>query len=310
MANLQYTLQSGRRLGVTAMGRPGSRRVIVFCHSAPGSSLFDPDPYVSSSRDVHILAFDRPGYGSSDPLPDGQWPTVGQAADDIGEYLRASENTAHGLDRHEFDSVGAVGWSAGGTVALALAAQHPDLVDRVAVVGTPAPDDKVPWIDPELAEVTDRLAKESPDAAIEQLVDIFRTQLADRLPSQDPEDPAPLDLLKPCGADEDALDRPGVRQRLGVMLRDAFRQGPVGVASDILGYVTQPRAFDFSDVHAKTLVVYGEADAVAGRKHAVWYRRHIDDVRVEMVPNVGHLAIIPAWDRLLAFLAPGTKPRL
>lgn len=310
MASFQYTLESGRKIGITALGEPGARRVVVFCHAAPGSSRFDPDPYASNNRDVHILAFDRPGYGSSEPLPRGHWPTIGGAADDIGEYLRASENTAHGLDRHEFDSVGAVGWSVGGTVALALAARHPDLVDRVALISTPAPNSEVPWLDSRVTEIVDRLGTQSPDAAIKEMIDLIDTKAGGDLPAQDPETPAPLGLLGVTDADERTLARPGVRQRLGEMLRDAFQQGSVGLASDILAYTLGPPNFEFPDLHTKTLLLYGEDDETAGQKHAIWYRKHLADARAEMVPDAGRLAVVPAWDRVLAFLAPGTRPRL
>lgn len=308
MANFQFTLSSGRRLGITGMGNPRAKRVVVFCHSAPGSSHFDPDPVASASHDVHILAFDRPGYGSSDPLPPDQWPSVSGAADDISEYLHSSEETAQALNKHELDSVGAGGWSAGGRVALALAAKHPDLIDRVAVVATPAPNDQVQWIDPELSAMSDHLATLPPDAAIEQLVGMFEKQMANALPPADPEESVPLDFLGagPSAGDANAaaLAYPGARERLDGMLRDAFRQGPVGAASDILSYTARPWGFDLAAVRAKTLLLYGDADAVAGHAHAIWYRKHLADARVEMVPDIGHLLIIPTWARVLAHLAP------
>ncbi|WP_433862063.1 hypothetical protein [Streptomyces sp. L7] len=67
MANLTFTLRSGRRVGVTTLGDPVAERVIVFCHPAPGSSVFDPDPDASANRGVHIVSLDRAGYGSSAP---------------------------------------------------------------------------------------------------------------------------------------------------------------------------------------------------------------------------------------------------
>ncbi len=80
MANLTFALRSGRRVGVTTLGDPSASRVVVFCHPAPGSSVFDPDPDASADHDVHIVALDRPGYGSSDPWPAGTWPGIARAA--------------------------------------------------------------------------------------------------------------------------------------------------------------------------------------------------------------------------------------
>jgi pimeloyl-ACP methyl ester carboxylesterase len=136
-----FRLASGREIGVHRFGpEPGDgERTIVFCHAAPGSGAFDPVPHETERRGVTILAPDRPGYGHSAMVRDGEWATVDRAADDIAEIL----------DRIETGRVGVVGWSAGGRVALALAARHPDRVDRVVVVATPAPDEEVPWIPPE-----------------------------------------------------------------------------------------------------------------------------------------------------------------
>jgi pimeloyl-ACP methyl ester carboxylesterase len=91
------------------------------------------------------------------------------------------------------------------------------------------------------------------------------------------------------------------------MLRDALAQGTRGLAADILSYTARPWGFDLGAVSAKTLIVNGQADAIAGNAHATWYQRAIPDARVEMFPQRGHLVVVPAWDRVLSHLAPGTK---
>lgn len=307
MANFQFTLSSGRRLGVTALGSPVARHVVVFCHSAPGSGVFDPDPAVTAGRDVHVIAIDRPGYGSSDPLPTGTWPTVAAAADDISEYLHSAEGAAHALGISQLDSLGVVGWSAGGRVALALAAKHPDLFRRVALIATPAPNEGVPWIPPEQAAISARLSTLGAAEAIERLGTMLATQLGTRMRPADPEAEIPLDQLGVCAADEAALARPGARDRLEKMMRDAFRQGAIGVASDILSYTARPWGFEMAAVQADTLLSYGAADPLISPAHARWYADHLADARVDLEPDVGHLVVVPAWDRVLAHLAPGSK---
>jgi pimeloyl-ACP methyl ester carboxylesterase len=302
MANFQFTLSSGRRLGVTARGNPQAKHVVVLCHPAPGSSVFDPDPTVSADHDVHIVAIDRPGYGSSDPLPTGEWPTVTGAAQDIAEYLHAVEGTAGALNLSELDAVSAVGWSAGGRVALALAAAHPALVHRAAVIATPAPNDEVEWIPAEFAEMSQKLSSLPADEAIEQLTTAFTTQMADQIPVQHSDEPVPLDQLGISGADAGALSRPGVQDRLELMMRDAFRQGTIGVVTDILSYTARPWGFDLGDVQAETLLVYGGSDALVDRAHAAWYRAHLPHTDVQIVPDVGHLVVVPAWASVLEHL--------
>src|SRR5690349_4801923 len=146
-------------------------RLVVFCHCAPGAGMFDPDPELTHGSKVTLLSVDRPGYGRSDAIAPGDWATVASAADDIAAVLDAV-----GTGR-----VGVVGWSAGGRVALALAARHPGLVDRVVVAATPAPDEEVPWVDPEQRVELDRLASVGAADAV--------AELQARLGSLVPEDP-------------------------------------------------------------------------------------------------------------------------
>ena len=308
MADRTFTLRSGRKVGITGLGDPDAERIVIFCHAAPGSSVFDPDPDASSERRAHIVALDRPGYGSSDPWPAGSWPSIVQAADDIAEYLRSVvvAESVIGVTRPR--TVGVAGWSAGGRVALAVAARHPQLVDRVAIVGTPAPNEAVPWIAPAQQELSDQLAAMPPAEAMATLSGMLQPQ-ADAVAAADEPGDVPLDLLGIGAADAQALGRPGVHDRLGLMLKDAFRQGTGGVAGDILSYTARPWGFDLGAVAAKTLILAGQADPLAGHAHAVWYKNALPDARMEMVPGAGHLAVVPMWGRMLSHLAPATVRR-
>jgi len=308
MAERTYTLRSGRVVGMTGFGDPDAERIVIFCHSAPGSSVFDPDPDASAERNAHIVAIERPGYGSSDPWPAGSWPSIAQAADDIAEYIRSIvlAESVIGVSRPR--TIGVAGWSAGGRIALAVAARHPRLVDRVAIIGTPAPNEEVPWIDPQLQALSDQLGAMAPDEAMASLSAMLQPQ-ADAVAGASEPDEVPLDLLGIGLVDQQALDRPGVRDRLGRMLKEAFRQGTGGVAGDILSYTARPWGFELSDVAAKTLVIAGQADPLAGHAHAAWYQKALPDARMEMVPGVGHLAVVPTWGRMLSHLAPASLRR-
>lgn len=298
---MRFVLEPGRRVAVHLTGTRavwgrteggGTRpdRLVVFCHSAPGAGLFDPHPAQTRAGNVTLLSVDRPGYGRSDPVPRGRWATVASAADDIATVL----------DSVGAEQVGVVGWSAGGRVALALAARRPDLVDRVVVVATPAPDDEVPWIDPRQREELARLATLAPEHA--------HAELGDRLRSLIPANPfsgEALWLLAALTSDEAMLDGHGVRDRLGAMLRASFAQGAGGLAADILGYCTQPWGFEPEEIRAKTLLLYGSRDPLAGPRHGRWWKERVPDARLEVAPGAGHLLVIPTWPRALRHLAPG-----
>ena len=297
---MRFVLESGRRIGVHftrtralwpapdgAVNR--EHRLVVFCHSAPGAGMFDPDPMQTYASKVTLLAVDRPGYGRSDPVRTGAWATVASAADDIASVL----------DSLDAGRAGVVGWSAGGRVALALAARHPDLVDRVVVAATPAPDEEIPWIDPEQRSELERLSRLAPADA--------QAELTARLGALVPEDPFSGDalwLLAAVTSDEPALDQPGVRDRLGEMLRAAFAQGTTGLAADIAGYCLRPWGFEPEAVEAKTLLLYGSHDPLARPEHGRWWRERLPDAQLEVVQGAGHLVVIPMWHRALSHLVP------
>jgi len=300
---VRFVLESGRRVAAhrttTQMawspGRRTSRgaaeRLVVLCHSTPGGGIFDPDPAETRARNVRLLSVDRPGYGGSQLVGAGEWATVASAADDLVAVL----------DSLDVERVGVAGWSAGGRVALALAARRPDLVDRVVVLGTPAPDAEVPWIAPHERAELQRLRALPPSEAHARLGE----RLAALVP-EDPHSPEALWLLGAGPADEGALRVDGVRTRLGEMLQAAFIQGVRGLAADIAGYCLQPWGFEPEAVQAKTLLLYGSRDALADPRHGRWWQSRLPDARLEVVPGAGHLLVVPAWSRALAHLAPGS----
>ena len=145
MAERIITLRGGRAAGVQIFGDPVADRFVVFCHPSPGSALLDPDPELTNRWGVHVVGLDRPGYGSSAPLPDDTPPSIADRADDLAEYLQVVQSEARAVDAGAPRTFAVVGWAAGGRVALALAARYPRLVDRLVVIATPAPPSAGAW---------------------------------------------------------------------------------------------------------------------------------------------------------------------
>src|SRR5262245_25880364 len=175
---------NGRRVAVHRLADGDTGRTLVLCHIAPGAGNFDPEPEATKGRKVTLLAPDRPGYGQSDPVSETAWASVGAAADDVAAVL----------DRRAPGPVAVAGWSAGGRVALALAARRPGLVDRVVVLCTPAPHEQVPWIPPEQYAALESLRGLAPYAA--------RAALSQQLAQLIPGDASAADRLSLLGTSD------------------------------------------------------------------------------------------------------------
>ena len=272
------TLSDGRVVTTDVTG-PNDGPTVVLFQAAPGSRRFDPDPAVTTGAGLRLVSFDRPGYGGSTPLADGVVASIPQYADDAAAVL----------DDLGIDDATLVGWSAGGRVAAAVAARRPDVAREVLIVATPAPDDEVPWI-PEEQRSAIELMKADPVAAVGQLVAMLGEMTSE---------PAGASALVTAGAADEATlaADPALRRRLEAMLDEAFAQGPIGLALDLVSYTVAPWGFDPASIGAQTTCIYGAADGIVTPTHGEWWASRIPSAELRVVPAAGHLVITTAWER-------------
>lgn len=131
-------LRDGRHIGITGLGDPDAERLVLLCHPTPGAGGFDPDPPATSTAGIRMITLDRPGYGSSDVSPDAPTP-LDAWLNDLDEYLQSIEQMARTIADTDFGPIGVVGWGVGAVYATGLAARHPELVTRLALVEPTAP---------------------------------------------------------------------------------------------------------------------------------------------------------------------------
>lgn len=283
-----WTLQrDGRTIAVHELtpGAPADAPIVLLAHAAPGSGRFDPDPAVTAAAGVRLIAPDRPGYGGSDPVP-GLSPVDLVAADAAAvlDHVLSAAGRA-----------GVAGWSAGGRVALALAALRPELVGRVAVIATPAPDEKVPWYGENRAMIDPM--RGLPEGEARSALDSAFGPMLQHMTGDDR-----FALVTDPDVDAELLARPGVSDRLRMMLDAAFTAGATGLAAEVGGYTLAPWGFDPADVRAEVLLGYGAADAPVVVAHGRWWGAVLSSSRLDIVPDVGHLVVVPFWGRALAHL--------
>jgi pimeloyl-ACP methyl ester carboxylesterase len=274
---MEITSPGGRGVAADVSG-PGDGPAVVLFHSAPGSRRFDPDPAATAAAGVRLVTIDRAGYGRSEPFAGGM-PSIPAYANDAAAVL----------DQLGIGEAVLAGWSAGGRIAAALAARRPALARALLVIATPAPDEEVPWL-PDEQRPAIQTMREDPVAAVTQMVGLLEGT-----------DPASvLATLRAARADADALEDPGFRERVEAMLSEAFIQGTVGLASDIVSFTVAPWGFDLVAIQAPTTCVYGEADEPVPPAHGAWWTGQIPDSELESVPGAGHLVIRQAWPLVLA----------
>ncbi len=205
MAGRQFRFLNDRTVGMSGLGDPMANRLVLLCHPTAGAAGFDPDPVLTSTWGVHLVSFDRPGYGSSDPYPDGTTPSAAAWADDVAHYFTRAEATASSVAHTDFGRIGVIGWREGGLFAATLAARHPDLVDRLALVGCPA------W--PTLADARESDAESWFDP--NRLIPRFSER-----------------------------DTSSYERRVNRMLADARLQGSVGVDTDVACFEADPPSLE------------------------------------------------------------------
>ncbi len=287
---VEITSPGGRGVAADVRGPEDGPAVVLF-HSAPGSRRFDPDPAATAAADVRLITIDRPGYGRSEPFAGGT-PTIPAYANDAAAVL----------DQLGIGEAVLAGWSAGGRIAAALAASRPALARAVLVIATPAPDDEVPWL-PDDQRLAVQTIREDPVAAV--------TQMVATLEGAGTDPASVLATLRASQADARALEDPGFLERVEAMLSEAFAQGLVGLASDMVSYTVEPWGFDPGAIRAPTTCVYGEADDPVPPAHGAWWTARIPDSELESVPGAGHLVIRQAWALVLATATgrPGERGR-
>jgi pimeloyl-ACP methyl ester carboxylesterase len=270
---MQVDLPDGRAIEVRLAG-PEDGEILLFHHGTPSSGLpFVPMAEAAAARGLRTVAYSRPGYGKSSPLPGRK------IADGVADAARVVD----ALGAKTFRTIGVSG---GGPYALACAAGLPDRCLATVAVSSPAPysAEGIDWFAGMCQDNVDefRIALRGIDALqpfVNSAARIFRTLR--------PEDftggpggclPAP-DWAQLSG---EYLVWLLEAQRLAVALgTDGWRDDDLAVLSDW--------AFDVADARAVALW-HGGQDRMVPAAHGAWLADHIPGARLRLLEAEGHLS--------------------
>jgi pimeloyl-ACP methyl ester carboxylesterase len=286
----QARADEGRTLAFVERGAADGVAVVV-CHGTPGSRLTrHPDPTLYERHGVRMVAYDRPGYGRSDPH-------IGRSVAD------AAADVAAIADELGFERFVVVGGSGGAPHALACGALLGDRLLRVGALVTPAPSDS-PDFDffTDLADINVKEfgaaveGREAIEAHLQPFVDQLKRDpdaVFDELASELPE------------VDRELFARPEFRAVSRESWGEAVRQGVRGWADDDLAFA-KPWGFELEDVGAEVRLWQGELDVLAPRSHGEYVASRLPNARFELLEGGGHF-LDEEWGIVLDWLAAGAR---
>ncbi|MGP3632982.1 alpha/beta fold hydrolase [Streptomyces sp. 24-1644] len=277
--------EDGRQLAVEHYGKPHGRPVFLL-HGTPGSRLGPaPRGSVLYRLGVHLIAYDRPGYGDSDRLPGRP---VAHVADDV-----AAIADALGIERF-----GVVGRSGGAPHALACAALLPDRTARTAALVGLAPRDAqgLDWFD----GMTESNVREytNAEAGARQLTAALEFRSATIRAD-------PAGMVAEMHSTLPASDRgivadAGIRAMLTRNFAEGLRSSADGWVDDVMSFSTD-WGFSPEDIASPVLLWHGEDDVFAPVSHTRWLAERIPGSELVVERGAAHFGALRVLTRVLGW---------
>ena len=241
-----------------AYRRAGAGPPLVMLHGAASDGRIWGPQLDALASELTVVAWDQPGAGgSSDPPDDFGLPAFADAAAALLDVLALGPAHVAGLS-----------W--GGTVALELYRQRPELVGTLILADTYAG-----W------------KGSLPDEEVRARVEHVRAQLEVSGEEFDPTLPG-LFAAGPPPRYVELLERMAATTRAGPMARQLLVMSEAD-QRDLLPRIAVP-----------TLLIWGELDGRSPLSVARQFERAIPDARLVVIPDCGHVSNLEAPDRFNA----------
>lgn len=267
------SLDDGRTVAYAEWGdRTG--RPLFSLHGTPGCRLSrHPDFRLWSDLRLRVITLDRPGYGSSTPLPGRR---VGHAAHDVSAVADAL-----GVERFLV-----IGGSGGGPHALACAAGLGDRVTACAAVASAAPltRDEVNGLIRLNQESYQVFAAQGREGMAKFLADLRNAILAD------PSGAMSVNLADSPKADLEWYARADVQAVQRESLLEALRPGVQGWVDDAVSIFHDDWGIDWTDTPCPVRFWHSDDDANGPLAAIHRLAATIPDARVQIWHGQGHSA--------------------
>jgi pimeloyl-ACP methyl ester carboxylesterase len=268
-------LSDGRALRYWSSVTPGP--FVLFFHGCPDTRRMAMTGATAAHHaGVRLLAFNRPGYGSSTPT--------------ASSHTSVARDAVELLDLWGIDRVAALGMSVGGSYAAAFAATYPERTTALGLVSAQG------------NEVTE--AEGTVEDAVERMRPEFMAWRANLDPDDEDDAALAARFLAELPERDAALLRAFDDEFLGNLAFEALVK-PDGYLRDA-ALLFREWDFDPSAVRSPATIWVGEDDeqATAGSR---WWAERVRQAEVEVRPGTTHLAtLLSQWPAILRRLETAT----
>jgi pimeloyl-ACP methyl ester carboxylesterase len=284
------SLPDGRVVTLDDVGDPAGSPV-VYLHGTPGSRLArHPDDALAAAAGVRLVAPDRPGYGGSDPRPDGAGP------------LAYAADVAEVLDTLGIERCAVLAWSGGALDALIVAAGLGERTTSLTIAAGVVPreayaDTAVRAAAPDRADLLGLADELGPGELGDMLAPMLAPYPCDRALALEHQ----TEHRDPATAAELARV-PGMTERMADVLVEAVRRGLAGVAADVEAQ-NRPFPVDLASVACPVRLWWGADDTVTPPVFGRWYAGALPGATLTVAEGAGHYLPVVRWPELLASLA-------
>lgn len=283
--NQTIELKDGRKLAFAEYG-DFNGKVIFHFNGSGGSRLEHPtDQRILTNLGIRFIATDRPGHGNSSPLPDRElldWPKDVAA---IADYLN-------------IEKFYVLGWSAGGSHALACAYKMPERVISGAIVCGLAPADRPNPYEgyTGFLKMLMVLGRKYP-----KLVYAFRKLAAKQISS--PSSKAGDKFVKSLPeVDQKPFEDEAVKDMMIADIKEGYKQGGDGPARDDI-IINNPWGFDIREIQTRFDIWQGDADKNVPVNQGKYQSELLPNSFLHLLKGKGHMLLLDEWKNILSELA-------
>ena len=274
-------LSDGRGLAFSDSG-DASGHPVIFMHGIAGSRhLRHPDDDVLMREGIRLIIPERPGSGDSEAQPERRVTDWAQSIAELADHL--------GLQQFSV-----LGYSAGTSYALAVAAAMPQRVRAVHLVAAVSPLDDLEDLrayNP-VFRMTLFVARYTPGllpALMRVMVKDIRKNVYQYLEKIFADAPA---------QDREVLAHPRLRANIAAGLRASVQHNEQEIAREVLLFARNWE-LDFSRINVPVRIWYGENDPMVAPYAAAKLVRLLPHAELITVPSAGHYLLYSHWQDIL-----------